>query len=205
MKTLIISSPWHSTILKVETKLILVPNLLFLAIFINGFCAGEQQPRDGLSESSSTRCSETSFSHTAPAYVTQRWHSEKVLCHKTLTARGPAPLVVKGNCATVFGRAVEKTFFKRPHQKHEQLPDHPDFCSENSENSLPLQNGPREKNPRKAIYWSCSPKNVVSGEGACCSTVGYSTAVPPWFLAPSFAFPPYTKLNHSLGFFPNFF
>lgn len=34
--------------LKMETKLILVPNLLFLVIFMNRFCAGERQPQDGL-------------------------------------------------------------------------------------------------------------------------------------------------------------
>lgn len=44
--------------------------------------------RDGLcsQSSSSSGCSQTQLSHAAPAYVTQSWQSEKVLCHQPLTA-----------------------------------------------------------------------------------------------------------------------
>lgn len=48
--------------LKWKQKFILVSNLLFLVFFINGFCAGEWQPRDGLS-------SQTATAHTAARLI----------------------------------------------------------------------------------------------------------------------------------------
>lgn len=66
--------------LKMETKLILVPNLLFLVIVINRFCAGEWQPQDGRSAlgAAAAHCSKTHLSHG----LLPTWHPEQALCNK---------------------------------------------------------------------------------------------------------------------------